>query len=46
MTSPPDDAELDLLLISLGSTQGLRLADSRFLDMVRKAGSTISASAT
>jgi hypothetical protein len=37
--------ELDLLLISLGSTQGLRLADSRFIDMVRRAGASIAASA-
>jgi hypothetical protein len=37
--------DLDFLLISLGSTQGLRLADSRFLDMVRKAGASIEASA-
>lgn len=38
-------AEVDLLLVSLGSTQGLRLADSRFIDMARQAGATVTASA-
>lgn len=43
--SASTSGEVDLLLISLGSTQGLRLADKRFLDMAVQAGASVAASA-
>ena len=36
----------DLLLVSLGTTRGLRLADAHLVDMLREAGSSVDAVAT
>jgi glycosyltransferase involved in cell wall biosynthesis len=36
----------DLLLVSLGTTRGLRLADAQLVDMLREAGATVEAVAT
>ncbi len=36
----------DLLLVSLGTTRGLRLADAQLVDMLREAGASVAAVAT
>ena len=41
--SDPREARPDVLLLSLGTTLGWRLADEQFVDQLRAAGATVAA---